>query len=100
MFTHRVQMQLKADSFILLSRKIEDTIMPFLRVQKGFCKAVTNVAPERSLAIEETHWNTKQEAEDYHRAGYLEVMKALSEVIIAEPTATIFEDVNSVRKLN
>lgn len=36
-------MQLKDNSFILLSRKIEDTIMPFLRVQKGYRNGVTSV---------------------------------------------------------
>jgi hypothetical protein len=100
MYTHRVQMQLKADSFILLSRKIENTIMPFLRSQKGFRQGVTSIAPERSTATEDTYWNTKEEAETYHRTGYLEVMKTLSEVVIAEPVTSIFERANSAYKEN
>ena len=89
-------MQLKADSFILLSKKIEDTIMPFLHVQKGFLNGVTSIAPERSTATEDTQWNTKQEAQDYHQTGYLEVLKTLSEVVIAEPVTSIFESSDSV----
>ena len=91
MFTHRVQMQLKAESFILLSRKIENTIMPLLRLQTGFQDGVTSVAPERSTATEDTHWDTREAAEAYHSTGYLEVMKTLSEVIINAPVTSIFE---------
>jgi hypothetical protein len=84
-------MQLKDNSFILLSRKIEDTIMPFLRAQKGFRNGVTSVAPERSSATEDTHWNTKEDADAYDRTGYLEVVKTLLEVVSAPPTTSIFE---------
>jgi hypothetical protein len=91
MFTHRVQMQLKADSFILLSRKIENTIMPLLRLQKGFQSGTTSVAPERSIATEDTHWNTKEDAFAYDRTGYWEVMKSLTDVVSAPPVTSIFE---------
>ena len=92
MITHRVQMQLKAGSSNLLSRKIENTIMPFLRVQKGFRDGVTSIFPERSEATEDTHWNTKADAYAYDRTGYWEVMKTLSDVIDAPPITSIFED--------
>jgi hypothetical protein len=94
MFTHRVQIQLKANSFILLSRKIENTIMPFLRTQKGFLNGVISIAPERSTATEDTHWNTKEDAYAYDRDGYREVMKNLSDVVSAPPVASIFEGSN------
>jgi hypothetical protein len=91
MFTHRVQMQLKADSFILLSGKIENTIMPLLRLQKGFHDEITLVTPEDSSATEDTHWNTKEDAFAYDRTGYWEVMKTLSDVITEAPITSIFE---------
>jgi hypothetical protein len=84
-------MQLQDDSFILLSRKIKDTIMPLLRLQKGFRDGVTSIVPERSTATEDTRWNTREDAEAYQQKGYLEVSKALSEVVIAEPITSIFE---------
>jgi hypothetical protein len=92
MFTHRVQMQLKANSFILLSRKIENSIMPFLRIQRGFCDGVTSIIPDSSTATEDTYWNTEEDAEEYQQTGYLEVTKRLSEILIAEPITSIFED--------
>jgi hypothetical protein len=84
-------MQLQADSFILLSRKIEDTVMPLLRAQKGFHDGVTTVAPERSTAIEETRWNTKEDAEAYQQTGYLKVMEILSGFVVSSPSTSIFE---------
>jgi hypothetical protein len=88
-------MQLKADSFSLLSRKIENSIMPLLRLQKGFRYGLTSVAPERSAATEDTHWDTKEDAETYHRTAYLDVMETLSEVVCAPPITSIFEVSNS-----
>lgn len=84
-------MQLLADSFISLSREIENTVMPFLRLQKGFCDGVTTVAPERSTAIGETRWNTREDAEAYQRTGYLEVIKTLSGLVVENPVTSIFE---------
>jgi len=91
MFTHRVEMQLRPDSFIQLSREIENTIMPFLRLQKGFQHGVTSVAPERSTATEDTYWDTREAAEAYNLTGYREVEKTLSAVVLSAPHASIFE---------
>lgn len=91
MFTHRVEMDLNADSFILLSKKIETTIMPFLRIQKGFCQALTTISPERSSALEETHWNTRSDAESYQEKGYPEILRILADVLAKEPEVSIFE---------
>lgn len=91
MFTHRVQIELNPDSFTELSRKIESEIMPTLRLQKGFCDGITIIAPERASATEDTRWETKEDAEEYQRTGYLKVLKTLSGVSKNPPTATIFE---------
>jgi hypothetical protein len=91
MFTHRVQIDLKPDSFTELSRKIQSEIMPALRLQQGFCDGVTVIAPERSTATEDTRWKTKADAEAYQQTGYLEVFKVLSSVAKTAPTTSIFE---------
>lgn len=91
MFTHRVLISLKPDSFIELSRKIETEIMPALRLQKGFCGGTTVVMPERSSATGETRWETREDAEAYQRNGFADVLKMLSSVAETTPTASIFE---------
>lgn len=91
MFTHHVTMSLKDDSHRQLSNKINKTIMPFLREQKGFINGVTLLAPERSVAIEDTHWETREDAEAYQLTSYLKVAGMLSEFITGTPKDSIFE---------
>jgi hypothetical protein len=91
MFTHRVNIELNPDSFTEFSRKIQTEIMPALRLQKGFCDGLTTIAPERASAIEDTRWETKEDAEEYQRTGYPEILKILSSVAKTTPTTSIFE---------
>jgi len=91
MFTHRAQIQLKPNSFIELSQKIQNKIMPALRLQKGFCHGVTSIDTIWLTAIEETHWETIEDAEIYQRTGYPETLKMLYGLIDSEPVTSIFE---------
>ena len=92
MFVHRAKIQLKPDSFISLSRKIEDEIMPALRLEKGFCSGVTSIDTSWSTAIEDTHWKTKEDAKAYELNGYLRIKGIISEVSVSDPVTSIFED--------
>lgn len=65
--------------------------MPLLRLQKGFCDGLTIIAPERATATEDTRWKTKEDAEEYQRTGYQEILKILSSVSKTQPTTTIFQ---------
>ena len=91
MFAHRVTMSLKTDSHKQLSRRIDQSIMLLLKQQKGFIDGTTLVSPERSIAIEDTYWKTKDDAEAYQRIGYLKVQKMLSEFVKTMPKDSIFE---------
>ena len=91
MFTHHVTMSLKNGSHKELSSRIDQSIMPLLRQLKGFIDGITLVAPERSIAIEDTHWETKDDAENYQRTGYLKVIEMLSEFVKTTPKDSIFE---------
>ena len=91
MFTHRAKIQLKPNSFIELSQKITDRIMPALRLQKGFCYGVTAIDTIWLTATEDTRWETREDAETYQQTGYPETLKTLTGVIDAEPVTSIFE---------
>jgi len=91
MFTRHVTMKLKANSAAELTRIIENEIIPLLRKQKGFLDEITFVAPERSEAVANSFWDTKEDAEAYNRTGYPEVLKTLSDVVEGTPTVEIFE---------
>ena len=95
MFARHVSMKLKANSAPEFKRSIENEILPLLRRQKGFRDEITFVAPERSLALGISLWDTKEDAEAYNRAGYPEVLKSLSKVVEGTPTVETFEVANT-----
>lgn len=95
MFARHVSMKLKANSAPEFKRSIENEILPLLRKQKGFRDEITFVAPERSLALGISLWDTKEDAEAYKRAGYPEVLKGLSKVVEGTPTVETFEVANT-----
>lgn len=84
-------MQLKADSYIQLSKSIEDTIMPLLHQQIGFCSGVTQISPERSEATEDTFWNTENDVRAYQKTGYPKILETLSGVVLKTPVVVISE---------
>ena len=95
MFARHVSIKLKANSGPEFTRIIENEILPLLRKQTGFRDEITFVAPERSLALGISLWDTKGDAEAYNRAGYPEVLKGLSKVVEGTPEVETFEVANS-----
>jgi hypothetical protein len=95
MFARHVSMKLKANSVPEFTRIIENEILPLLRTQKGFRDELTFIAPEGSLAVGISLWDTKADAEVYNRSGYPEVLKGLSKVVEGTPKVETFEVANS-----
>ena len=95
MFTRHVTMKLKTNSASEFNRIIENEILPLLRKQKGFRDEITFIAPERSEAIGNSFWDTKEDAQAYSRTGYPELLKSLSKVVEGTPTVETFEVANS-----
>lgn len=95
MFGRQVTIKLKANSAVELTRITDEQIIPILRKQKGFLHETSFIAPERSEAIANSFWDTKEDAEAYNRTGYAEVLKTLSNVIEGTPTVKTFEFANS-----
>jgi heme-degrading monooxygenase HmoA len=94
MIIHQVAMKLKDDSAPEFTRIIEKNVSQ-LSKQAGFRDSVAFVSSERSEAISYTFWNTNEEAEAYHEAGYLELLNALSKVIEGTPQVQNFSLSNS-----
>ena len=91
MFSRHISMKLKANSAPEFQRITENEILPLLGKQKGFRDLMTFVAPERSLAVGISLWDTKADAEAYNLAGYPEVLKGLSKVVEGTPNVETFE---------
>jgi hypothetical protein len=95
MFGRQVTLRLKANSATELTRIVNDEIIPILRKQKGFRDETTLVAPERSEAIANSFWDTKEDAEVYNQTAYPQVLKSLSNVIDGTPVIKSFEFANT-----
>ena len=95
MFTRHVSLQLKPDSAPEFNRLVENEILPLLRKQKGFRDEITFVAPERSLALAISFWDTKGDAEAYNQAMYTQVLKTLEKLTEGTPKVETFEVGNS-----
>jgi len=95
MFGRQVTLKLKADSATELNRITEAEILPILRKQKGFRDETTFIAPERSEAIFNSFWDTKEDADAYGRSAYPEVLKTVSNVIDGTPVVKTFEFASS-----
>ena len=95
MFTRHVTMNLKTNSVAEFNRIIENEVLPLLRKQKGFRDEITFIAPERSEAVANSFWDTKEDAQAYNSTGYPELLKALAKVVEGTPTVKTFEVVNS-----
>ena len=95
MFGRQVTMKLKDNSAAELTRIADNEIIPILRKQKGFRDETTFIAAERSEAVANSFWDTKEDAEAYSRTAYPDVLKTLPNVIEGTPTVKTFEFANS-----
>ena len=91
MISRNVTLKLKANSAPEFTQIIEEQILPLLRKQNGFRDEITFLAPERSVAVGISFWDTKANAEAYNRTGYPEVLKTLSKVVEGTPKVENFE---------
>src|SRR5208337_456144 len=81
MFARHVSMHLKPNSVGEFSRTMEKEIIPMLRKQRGFQDEITFIACEGTGAVAISLWDRKEDAEEYNRAIYPEVLKALARVL-------------------
>ena len=95
MYTRNVSMKLKANSAKEFARTLENEVIPVLRRQKGFKDEITLVAPERNEALAISFWDKKEDAENYNREKYPEILKTLSKVVEGTPKVESFEVANS-----
>jgi heme-degrading monooxygenase HmoA len=93
MFTRQVTMKFKPTA-PELAGIIENQILPVLRKQKGFRDELAFLSQERLEGVSITLWDTKEDAENYNRVGYPELLKALSGSIEGTPTVKTFEVTN------
>ena len=92
MFTRVVELTTKPGKNEQLSATINDKVLPILKRQKGFVDEMVFVSDRedtRVLAL--SFWNTREDAEQYHRTDYPKVQEAIRPHLEAEPMIRTFE---------
>ena len=95
MYARNVTMHLKANTAGDFTRTLEKDVLPLLRKQTGFKDEISFVAPDRSEAIAISLWDRKENADNYSRNFYPQVLTSLAKVVEGIPTVEAYEVSNS-----
>jgi len=95
MFVRQVYAHFKPDKFDLLSRRLEDDVIPLLKKQKGFRDELSFFDKEKDEAYAMSFWDTKEDAEKYQRDVYPKISKKMEDAIVGTPKIRSFEVSNS-----
>jgi quinol monooxygenase YgiN len=91
MFTRIVELTTKPGKNKQLADTIDEKVLPILKKQKGFVDETVFVSEKednRVLAL--GFWNTKEDAEQYHRAEYQKVHETIRHLLESEPVIRTF----------
>jgi heme-degrading monooxygenase HmoA len=92
MFTRVVELTTKPGKNKQLSETINDKVLPILKKQKGFVDETVLVSDkEDNRVLSLSFWNTREDAEQYHRAEYQKVNEMVRHLLEAEPTIRTFD---------
>ena len=88
-------MDLKPNSRVEFTRKLETEIIPLLRRQNGFRDEIAFVDPAGKEAFAVSLWDSKESAEAYNSGPYAEVTRLLSKLVDGTPQVRTYEVTNS-----
>lgn len=92
MFTRVVELTTKLGQDQQLSDSIHDKVLSILKKQKGFVDEIVLVSDKddnRVLGL--SFWDTKEDAEQYHRTDYSKVQETIRPFLDAEPVVRTFD---------
>ena len=91
MFTRIVELTTKPGKNEQLSATINDKVLPILKKQRGFVDEMILVSDkEDNRVVGLSFWNTKEDAEQYHRTEYQHVHDMIRHLIESEPVIRTF----------
>jgi heme-degrading monooxygenase HmoA len=91
MFARNVHLHLKPNTTTQFTKTLENDVLPLLRKQPGFQEEVAFLAPNGTDAYAISFWDSKEKAEQYSRAAYQEVLKAMGVVVQGTPEVLSYE---------
>jgi heme-degrading monooxygenase HmoA len=91
MYTRVVELTSKSGKARELSSNINDKVLPILKKQAGFVDEtvlVSDTEDTRILAL--SFWNSREDAERYHREQYPTIHEMMRHLLEAEPVIRTF----------
>jgi quinol monooxygenase YgiN len=91
MFTRLVEINAKSGKASELANTIHEKVLPILKKQTGFVDETvltSDAEPNRIIGL--SFWNSKEDAERYHREGYPKVNEILSPFLEGAPVIRTF----------
>jgi heme-degrading monooxygenase HmoA len=92
MFTRIVELTSKPGKNKQLADTIDEKVLPILKKQKGFVDEMVLLPDQednRILGL--SFWNSKEDAEQYHREQYPKVRETLEHLLEVEPVIRTFD---------
>jgi quinol monooxygenase YgiN len=92
MFTRVVELTTKSGKSKELANNIDEKIVPTLKKQRGFVDEMVLVSdgePNRILSV--SFWNSREDAEQYHRDQYPKIRESVQHLLQGEPAVRTFE---------
>src|SRR5260370_23509778 len=92
MFTRVVELTSKSGKAKELSKTITEKVLPILKKQTGFVDETVLVSDtESTRVLGLSFWNSKEDAERYHREQYPKIQEMLKPLIETEPVVRTFD---------
>ncbi len=92
MFTRVVELTSKSGKAKELSNTINEKVLPILKKQTGFVDETVLVSDTESTRILGlSFWNSKEDAERYHREEYPKIQEMLRNMLETEPVVRTFD---------
>ncbi len=91
MFARNVHLNLKPNTATQFTQTLEKDVLPLLRKQPGFQEEVALIGPNGTDAYAISFWESKEKAEQYSRAAYQDVLKAMGNVVHGTPEVLSYE---------
>ena len=95
MYARNVSMNLKPNTAREFTQTFEKDILPILRKQNGFKDEITFVGTEGRDVVAISLWDRKENADQYSRDTYPQVLKGLAKVVEGTPKVHAYEVSNS-----
>ena len=92
MFTRVVELTSKLDKAKELSNTITEKVVPILKKQPGFVDETILVSDtESTRVLGLSFWNSKEDAERYHREQFPKIQEMLKPLLETEPAVRTFD---------